>query len=77
MRDRNIKQSLILGALLPFGRQLKVSRSRNKISKPELLPKDEQTNLFFYPENTMYVRLALLRGLETAICYNINIPNLS
>ena len=29
---------------------IKVSRSRNKIVKPKLLPKNEWTNLFFYPE---------------------------
>jgi hypothetical protein len=29
---------------------LKVSRSGNKIVKPKLLPKNEQTNLFFFPE---------------------------
>ena len=30
--------------------QLKVSRSRNKIVEPKLLPKNEPTNLFFYPD---------------------------
>ena len=29
---------------------LKVSRSRNKIVMPKLLPKKERMNLFFYPE---------------------------
>ena len=29
---------------------LKVSRSRNKIVMPKLLPKNERTNLFLYPE---------------------------
>ena len=29
---------------------LKVSRSRNKIVEPQILPKNEWTNLFFYPE---------------------------
>ena len=58
---------------------IKVSRSRNKIVKPKLLPKNKRTNLFFYPEKKLHtrcVRLALLRGLATAICQNINIPNL-
>ena len=32
------------------GSQLKVSRSRNKIVEPQILPKNEQTNLFFYPD---------------------------
>ena len=38
-----------------------------------------QTNLFSYPEKQLHIRyvgLALLRGLATAICQNINIPNL-
>ena len=30
---------------------LKVSRSRNKIVEPKLLPKNEQTNLSFYPDD--------------------------
>ena len=30
------------------GRILKVSRSRNKIVEPQILPKNERTNLFFY-----------------------------
>ena len=45
---------------------------------PKVLPKYEETNLLFYPKKqlqTRYVRLALLRGLATAICQNINIPN--
>ena len=29
---------------------LKVSRSRNKIVEPQILPKNEWTNLFFYPD---------------------------
>ena len=29
---------------------LKVSRSRKKIVMPKLLPKNDPTNLFFYPE---------------------------
>jgi hypothetical protein len=36
--------------LLLFFSQLKVSKSRNKIVMPKLLPKNKQTNLFFYPE---------------------------
>ena len=58
---------------------LKVSRSRNKIVMPKLLPKNDPTNLFFYPEkqlHTRYIRLALLKGLATAICQKINTPNL-
>ena len=31
---------------------LKVSRSRNKIVEPQLLPKNERTNLFFYPDDS-------------------------
>ena len=30
--------------------ELKVSRSRNKIVVPKLLPKNEQTIMFFYPK---------------------------
>ena len=37
-------------------RLLKVSRSRNKIVMPKLLPKNEQTNLFFYPEKQLPTR---------------------
>ena len=31
---------------------LKVSRSQNKIVEPKLLPKNERTNLFFYPDDS-------------------------
>ena len=32
---------------------LKVSRSRSKIVEPQILPKNEGTNLFFYPDNVI------------------------
>ena len=32
--------------------RLKLSRSRNKIVEPWLLPKKERTNLFFYPDDS-------------------------
>ena len=31
---------------------LKVSRTHNKIVEPKLLPKNKQTNLFFYPDDS-------------------------
>ena len=37
--------------LLVFTTMIKVSRSLNKIVEPTLLPKNEQTNLFFYPDD--------------------------
>ena len=44
-----------LAILLPdcfeFGDYVKVSRSQNEIVRPKLLPKSEQTNLFFYPDS--------------------------
>ena len=56
----NIKMSLIhfffwagcavLGSTEISAILQKVSRSRNKIVMPKLLPKNERTNLFFYPE---------------------------
>ena len=36
----------------PLNGHLKVSRSRNKIVEPKILPKNERTNLFFYPDNS-------------------------
>ena len=33
---------------------LKVSRSQNKIVEPKLLPKNERTNLFFYPDGQFW-----------------------
>ena len=41
---------------------IKVSKSRNKIVMPKLLPKNERTNLFFYPddsENIFWEKLGL------------------
>ena len=35
-----------------FFQILKVSRSRNKIVEPITSPKNERTNLFFYPDNS-------------------------
>ena len=35
-----------------FLRSLKVSRSRNKICRAETSPKNERTNLFFYPDDS-------------------------
>ena len=59
---------------------IKISRSRNKIVMPKLLPKTNDWICFSILKSsyihTRYVRLALLRGLATAICQNINIPNL-
>ena len=33
---------------------LKVNRSQNKIVEPKLLPKNEPTNLFFYPDGQLW-----------------------
>jgi hypothetical protein len=35
-----------------FLKSLKVSRSRNKICRAETSPKNERTNLFFYPDDS-------------------------
>ena len=35
-------------------RQVKVNRSQNKIVEPKLLPKNEGTNLFFYPDSQFW-----------------------
>ena len=58
---------------------LKVSRSRNKIIEPQILPKNERTNLFFYPENSQdrktnsFVRF-LWESASLQFCFEIYWP---
>ena len=52
--DRKLNQKHLEFLTAPWQNQavLKVSRSRNKIVEPQLLPKNERTNLFFYPDDS-------------------------
>ena len=39
--------------------RLKISRSRNKIVMTKLLPKNKQTNLFFYPKDLKILEIVI------------------
>ena len=48
----------------PFGDCLKVSWSWNKIVEPKIFPKNQQTNLFFYPDDSEILETKILISIS-------------
>ena len=42
---------------LPFDIKPEVCKSQNKIVMPRLLPKNERSSLFFYPEKYLFAKI--------------------